>query len=148
MFRAQPNASQPVGWQDPSRARGVAAVRSTAETASTRWPYLENQFYAPVAQLDRVAASEAVGHRFESCRVRHFLVPRGTLRCMANIPVCHPSGFILKYKSAPANLCRPPRKLGVVQLRAKHVLQTLVSPYRVRHFLTSRLLQGITPDDS
>ncbi len=26
---------------------------------------------APVAQLDRVTASEAVGHRFESCRVRH-----------------------------------------------------------------------------
>ena len=27
---------------------------------------------APVAQLDRVSASEAEGHRFESCRVRHF----------------------------------------------------------------------------
>ena len=26
---------------------------------------------APVAQLDRVSASEAEGHRFESCRVRH-----------------------------------------------------------------------------
>lgn len=25
---------------------------------------------APVAQLDRVSASEAEGHRFESCRVR------------------------------------------------------------------------------
>lgn len=27
--------------------------------------------YAPVAQLDRVSASEAEGRRFESCRVRH-----------------------------------------------------------------------------
>ena len=26
---------------------------------------------APVAQLDRVLASEAKGHRFESCRARH-----------------------------------------------------------------------------
>ena len=29
--------------------------------------------HAPVAQLDRVTVSEAVGHRFESCRARHFL---------------------------------------------------------------------------
>ena len=28
--------------------------------------------YAPVAQLDRVLPSEGRGHRFESCRVRHF----------------------------------------------------------------------------
>ena len=28
---------------------------------------------APVAQLDRVSASEAEGHRFESCRVRQQL---------------------------------------------------------------------------
>ncbi len=27
---------------------------------------------APVAQLDRVLPSEGRGHRFESCRVRHF----------------------------------------------------------------------------
>jgi hypothetical protein len=27
---------------------------------------------APVAQLDRVLASEARGHRFESCRARHY----------------------------------------------------------------------------
>lgn len=26
---------------------------------------------APVAQLDRVSASEAEGHRFESCQARH-----------------------------------------------------------------------------
>src|SRR5690606_23050971 len=30
-------------------------------------------FDAPVAQLDRVTVSEAVGHRFESCRARHIL---------------------------------------------------------------------------
>lgn len=28
--------------------------------------------HAPVAQLDRVTPSEGVGHRFDSCRVRHF----------------------------------------------------------------------------
>lgn len=28
--------------------------------------------YAPVAQLDRVSVSEAEGHRFDPCRVRHF----------------------------------------------------------------------------
>jgi hypothetical protein len=28
--------------------------------------------HAPVAQLDRATASEAVGRTFESCRVRHF----------------------------------------------------------------------------
>ena len=27
---------------------------------------------APVAQLDRVLDSDSKGHRFESCRVRHF----------------------------------------------------------------------------
>lgn len=32
-----------------------------------------NEFcFAPVAQLDRVLDSESKGHRFESCRVRHF----------------------------------------------------------------------------
>ena len=28
---------------------------------------------APVAQLDRVLVSEAKGHRFDSCRARHYL---------------------------------------------------------------------------
>ena len=31
-----------------------------------------NTRFAPVAQLDRVLVSEAKGHRFESCRARHF----------------------------------------------------------------------------
>jgi hypothetical protein len=32
-----------------------------------------NNRKAPVAQLDRVLPSEGRGHRFESCRARHFL---------------------------------------------------------------------------
>ena len=28
--------------------------------------------FAPVAQLDRVSVSDTEGHRFESCRARHF----------------------------------------------------------------------------
>ncbi len=38
-----------------------------------RWPAREfgrETRYAPVAQLDRVSASGAEGHRFESCRAR------------------------------------------------------------------------------
>jgi hypothetical protein len=31
-------------------------------------------FHVPVAQLDRVSASEAEGRRFESCRARHFIL--------------------------------------------------------------------------
>ena len=33
------------------------------------------QRQAPVAQLDRASASEAEGHRFESCRAHHLLTP-------------------------------------------------------------------------
>ena len=36
--------------------------------------WVESVVYAPVAQLDRVSASEAEGHRFESCRARHLFV--------------------------------------------------------------------------
>ena len=32
---------------------------------------LERWSAAPVAQVDRVSASEAEGHRFKSCRARH-----------------------------------------------------------------------------
>lgn len=38
------------------------------------------QAQAPVAQLDRVLPSEGRGHRFESCRVRHFLRQIKTLK--------------------------------------------------------------------
>jgi hypothetical protein len=31
---------------------------------------------APVAQLDRVNASEALGHKFESCRAHHIFFPK------------------------------------------------------------------------
>ena len=36
--------------------------------------YDRNKKRAPVAQLDRALASEARGHRFESCRVRQSLL--------------------------------------------------------------------------
>ena len=35
---------------------------------------LQSRELAPVAQLDRALPSEGRGHRFESCRVRHFLL--------------------------------------------------------------------------
>ena len=37
---------------------------------------------APVAQLDRVLASEAKGHRFESCRARHLRASRTGAVCL------------------------------------------------------------------
>ena len=65
------NDKQPVVWPDLSEAKGVAAVRSAARTCSNLRCNFRFSLPAPVAQLDRVAASEAVGHRFESCRVHH-----------------------------------------------------------------------------
>ena len=41
------------------------SCRSSASTA-------KRSRHAPVAQLDRALPSEGRGHRFESCRVRHF----------------------------------------------------------------------------
>ena len=38
---------------------------------SPQFHYLEK--LAPVAQLDRALPSEGRGHRFESCRVRHYI---------------------------------------------------------------------------
>ena len=47
-------------------------MRSAAKTCSNLKYNFRFSLPAPVAQLDRVAASEAVGHRFESCRVHQF----------------------------------------------------------------------------
>jgi hypothetical protein len=38
-------------------------------------PKISPPVCVPVAQLDRVTVSEAVGRRFDSCRVRHFKFP-------------------------------------------------------------------------
>ena len=44
----------------------------SAESVDLQWSFgLGKIEHAPVAQLDRVLASEAKGHRFESCRVHH-----------------------------------------------------------------------------
>ncbi|CUW94151.1 hypothetical protein AGR1C_Cc50382 [Agrobacterium fabacearum TT111] len=39
---------------------------------------------APVAQLDRVLDSDSKGHRFESCRVRHFIAEYGIKNDLEN----------------------------------------------------------------
>ena len=50
--------------------------------------------HAPVAQLDRVLASEAKGHRFESCRARQIIKTLGEFGYWAGFLVtdlCHVS---------------------------------------------------------
>ena len=42
-------------------------------------------FYAPVAQLDRVPDFESVGRRFESCRAHHY--PQGEMAHARALPV-------------------------------------------------------------
>ena len=51
---------------------------------------------APVAQLDRALASEAKGHRFESCRARHTELPGSfaVLRRLRNLQL-GPRGAII-----------------------------------------------------
>ena len=46
-------------------------VLQPAPPRKAAWCGSERTIPAPVAQLDRVLASEAKGHRFESCRARH-----------------------------------------------------------------------------
>ncbi len=48
------------------------SLRRLALRCSRRVDPLNESRAAPVAQLDRVLDSESKGHRFESCRVRHF----------------------------------------------------------------------------
>src|SRR5207249_4536386 len=57
-------------WGFQSR---VSAPRSRGRFTLSRAPYILEfcTTHAPVAQLDRAAASEAVGQRFESSRAHH-----------------------------------------------------------------------------
>ena len=68
--RGERPKSMILGWGSRAAAWVLAVRRPTAIP-----PKLEvrNEFkiIAPVAQLDRVLASEAKGHRFDSCRARH-----------------------------------------------------------------------------
>lgn len=57
--------------RDISQAKPYQAIGKKLLTSHLRRLNLTPQS-APVAQLDRVSASEAEGHKFESCRVRHF----------------------------------------------------------------------------
>ena len=54
-----------VSWRPWRGATGLGGVAVAA-----RFGY-ENS-HAPVAQLDRALPSEGRGHKFESCRARHF----------------------------------------------------------------------------
>ena len=52
--------------------QGPDAIAVLSALRRVRAPVFCLSCPAPVAQLDRVLASEAKGHRFESCRARHF----------------------------------------------------------------------------
>ena len=55
------------------------------------------QKYAPVAQLDRVAVSEAVGRWFESSQVRHFY-PENPFFYRIIFFTIRIAGFSIKYQ--------------------------------------------------
>src|SRR5690554_5733501 len=55
--------------------------------------------YAPVAQLDRVLPSEGRGHRFESCRVRHFHVKPTIYQPIPVIPAPKSVGTETQYSA-------------------------------------------------
>src|SRR5262245_25456001 len=48
------------------------ALSRDSRTGRSSGAHVESRPDAPVAQLDRVLVSEAKGHRFDSCRARHF----------------------------------------------------------------------------
>ena len=51
-------------------------LRQTSKDSAPRLKFHRDNLKrdAPVAQLDRVNASEALGHKFESCRAHHYLL--------------------------------------------------------------------------
>jgi hypothetical protein len=51
--------------------------------------------HAPVAQLDRAAASEAVGQKFESSRAHHFLL---TYAALSKAPLCGSEAVYLLFQ--------------------------------------------------
>ena len=63
MFRGPPMARNERLYESAARA---LRVMSAGEHRQVRFAW------APVAQLDRVLVSEAKGHRFDSCRARHW----------------------------------------------------------------------------
>ena len=69
--RTRPNAAsmQASGRALRRRRRGVLSVAKAAPVRDMMRSK-EQVSFAPVAQMDRVLASEAKGHRFDSCRAR------------------------------------------------------------------------------
>ncbi len=102
-------------------------------------------YYAPVAQLDRVAVSEAVGRWFESSQVRHFVLHLG----LPAIPHSY-MAFDFAQRNALQTLISPSQvrhfvlHLGLPAIShsymafdfaQRNALQTLISPSQVRHFV-------------
>src|ERR1700704_6943602 len=56
-------------------------------------------FSAPVAQLDRALPSEGRGHKFESCRARHFGTKLGTPKVAVSAARCGDDSAKLDFAS-------------------------------------------------
>ena len=82
---------------------------------------------APVAQLDRVLASEAKGHRFESCRARH---PPPRIHHYGSVFVAFSSGRSLGAPSA--RLQSAPKQEGVAEGQQQRRTEGISRAKRVR----------------
>jgi hypothetical protein len=80
--REPPNAVTVVDAHGPG---GYPMSPRSRSNAGRDWSSIQ-KYIAPVAQLDRVSASDAEGHRFESCRARHLSLSLvGVLRSSARL---------------------------------------------------------------
>ena len=100
------------------RWRETAASRWLATPRESGWCKPERTIPAPVAQLDRVLASEAKGHRFESCRARQFPPPR-FLASRHTAPSPEPRAMVARFRLPfpDRRRCRPVREIGQGPLR-------------------------------
>src|SRR6266487_1603806 len=75
-FRAKIVPGKPSGAAFRVGPNNLALYRATPARPNADGrsfdPHGKMPVRAPVAQLDRVLVSEAKGHRFDSCRARHF----------------------------------------------------------------------------
>jgi hypothetical protein len=74
--------------------------------------------YAPVAQLDRAAASGAVGREFESLRARHFnscIAAEATLKRLVRL---FPAEFVVQLTSVTSHPNTRPKEYGIMQAKS------------------------------
>ena len=67
---------------------------------------IASPYHAPVAQLDRVSASEAEGRGFESRRAHHFFVGPYRTKSVKSTRRIH-SSDVLRYSARPFSQSRP-----------------------------------------